>query len=136
MEERERDGRKCVISSMTEEERRYTEWLVITWWEEIGDGGKRKKKRSAFYDQGRIRRVARGSGRTGPAGRVRTCGARCSLATTAYGRRARCAGADTTVRVAIGGVGLHSFPPGFMTSKVVKFMRARWTTRKPRSSRS
>jgi hypothetical protein len=48
---------------MTEDERRHPERFVITSWEEIVDGGKRKKKRSAFYDQGRIRRVARGSGR-------------------------------------------------------------------------
>jgi signal recognition particle subunit SRP54 len=51
-----------MISSMTEDERRYPERFVITSWEEVVDGGKRKKKRSAFYDQGRIKRVARGSG--------------------------------------------------------------------------
>ena len=48
---------------MTEEERRHPERFVVTSWEEIVDGGKRKKKRSAFYDQGRVKRVARGSGR-------------------------------------------------------------------------
>jgi signal recognition particle subunit SRP54 len=51
-----------MISSMTEDERRHPERFVITSWEEVVDGGKRKKKRSAFYDQGRIKRVARGSG--------------------------------------------------------------------------
>ena len=63
IDDRELDRIKAVISSMTEDERRHPERFVITSWEEIVDGGKRKKKRSAFYDQGRIRRVARGSGR-------------------------------------------------------------------------
>jgi signal recognition particle subunit SRP54 len=52
-----------IISSMTEDERQHPERFVITSWEEIAEGGKRKKKRSAFYDQGRLKRVARGSGR-------------------------------------------------------------------------
>jgi signal recognition particle subunit SRP54 len=52
----------AMISSMTEDERRHPERFVVTSWEEIVDGGKRKKKRSAFYDQGRLKRVARGSG--------------------------------------------------------------------------
>jgi signal recognition particle subunit SRP54 len=51
-----------MISSMTEDERRHPERFIVTSWEEILEGGKRKKKRSAFYDQGRIKRVARGSG--------------------------------------------------------------------------
>ena len=51
-----------MISSMTEDERRHPERFVVTSWEEVVDGGKRKKKRSAFYDQQRLRRVARGSG--------------------------------------------------------------------------
>jgi signal recognition particle subunit SRP54 len=51
-----------MISSMTEDERQHPERFVITSWEEVAEGGKRKKKRSAFYDQGRIKRVARGSG--------------------------------------------------------------------------
>jgi signal recognition particle subunit SRP54 len=51
-----------IISSMTQDERQHPERFVITSWEEIAEGGKRKKKRSAFYDQGRIKRVARGSG--------------------------------------------------------------------------
>jgi signal recognition particle subunit SRP54 len=53
----------AVISSMTEDERRHPERFIITSWEEVVDGDKRKKKRSAFYDQGRLKRVARGSGR-------------------------------------------------------------------------
>ena len=52
----------AMISSMTDDERRHPERFVVTSWEEIVEGGKRKKKRSAFYDQGRLRRVARGSG--------------------------------------------------------------------------
>jgi signal recognition particle subunit SRP54 len=51
-----------MISSMTADERAYPERFVITSWEEIAEGGKRKKKRSAFYDQARLKRVARGSG--------------------------------------------------------------------------
>jgi signal recognition particle subunit SRP54 len=52
----------AMISSMTDDERRFPERFVVTSWEEVVDGGKRKKKRSAFYDQSRLRRVARGSG--------------------------------------------------------------------------
>src|SRR3954453_5520582 len=52
-----------MISSMTDDERRHPEGFVISSWEEIAaEGGKRKKKKSAFYDQGRLKRVARGSG--------------------------------------------------------------------------
>ncbi|HEY2901941.1 MAG TPA: signal recognition particle protein, partial [Polyangia bacterium] len=51
-----------MISSMTDDERRHPERFVVTSWEEVVDGGKRKKKRSAFYDQGRLKRVARGCG--------------------------------------------------------------------------
>ncbi len=53
---------QSVISSMTEDERRHPERFVVTSWEEITDGGKRKRKRSAFYDTSRLRRVAAGSG--------------------------------------------------------------------------
>jgi signal recognition particle subunit SRP54 len=54
---------KAVISSMTEDERRHPERFIYSSWEEIRDGAKRRKKRSAFYDQSRLRRVARGAGR-------------------------------------------------------------------------
>jgi len=63
IDDRELDRIKAVISSMTDDERRHPERFVVTSWEEIVEGGKRKKKRSAFYDQSRLRRVARGSGR-------------------------------------------------------------------------
>jgi signal recognition particle subunit SRP54 len=53
---------KAIISSMTDDERRTPERFVVTSWEEVVEGGTRRKKRSAFYEQGRIRRVARGSG--------------------------------------------------------------------------
>jgi signal recognition particle subunit SRP54 len=53
----------AVISSMTEDERTHPERFVVTSWEEIVEQGKRRKKRSAFYEQSRLRRVARGSGR-------------------------------------------------------------------------
>ncbi len=52
-----------IISSMTDDERRHPERFVISSWEEIVEGGKRKKKRSAFYDMSRLARVARGCGR-------------------------------------------------------------------------
>jgi signal recognition particle subunit SRP54 len=63
VDDRELDRIKAMISSMTEDERRHPDRFVITSWEEVVEGGKRKKKRSAFYEQGRLRRVARGSGR-------------------------------------------------------------------------
>ncbi len=52
----------AMISSMTDDERRHPERFVVTSWEEIVDGGRRKKKRSAFYDMGRLKRIAGGSG--------------------------------------------------------------------------
>jgi signal recognition particle subunit SRP54 len=52
----------AMISSMTGDERRHPERFIVTSWEELVEGGKRKKKRSAFYDTGRLRRVAQGSG--------------------------------------------------------------------------
>jgi signal recognition particle subunit SRP54 len=52
----------AMIHSMTDDERRHPERFVVTSWEEVVDGGKHKKKRSAFYDMGRLKRVARGSG--------------------------------------------------------------------------
>jgi signal recognition particle subunit SRP54 len=52
-----------MISSMTNDERRHPERFIITSWEEVIEGGKRKKKRSAFYDMGRLARVGRGCGR-------------------------------------------------------------------------
>ncbi|MDX2024196.1 MAG: signal recognition particle protein [Deltaproteobacteria bacterium] len=54
---------KSVISSMTEDERRFPERFIVSSWEEVIEGDRRKKKRSAFYDQRRLRRVAKGSGR-------------------------------------------------------------------------
>jgi signal recognition particle subunit SRP54 len=53
----------AMISSMTADERRHPERFIITSWEEVVEGGKRKKKRSAFYESGRLARVAKGSGR-------------------------------------------------------------------------
>ena len=51
---------EAMIQSMTRDERRHPERFIVTSWEEIVEAGKRKKKRSAFYDTGRLRRVARG----------------------------------------------------------------------------
>src|SRR6185295_4819519 len=52
-----------IISSMTGDERRHPERFIITSWEEVVEGGKRKKKRSAFYESSRLARVAKGCGR-------------------------------------------------------------------------
>ena len=62
VDDRERVRIGAMISSMTADERRHPERFIVTSWEEIVDNGKRKKKRSAFYDTGRLRRVAGGSG--------------------------------------------------------------------------
>ena len=53
---------EAMISSMTEDERRHPERFVVTSWEEVVEGGKRKKKRSAFYETSRLAasRAARG----------------------------------------------------------------------------
>src|SRR4051812_49306200 len=53
----------AIISSMTGDERRHPERFIVTSWEEVVEGGKRKKKRSAFYETSRLARVAKGSGR-------------------------------------------------------------------------
>jgi signal recognition particle subunit SRP54 len=53
---------KAMISSMTEDERRHPDRFIVTSWEEFVEGNQRKKKRSAFFDTSRVRRVARGSG--------------------------------------------------------------------------
>jgi signal recognition particle subunit SRP54 len=53
---------KSIISSMTEDERQHPERFVYSSWEEVVEGGARRKKRSAFYDQSRLKRISRGSG--------------------------------------------------------------------------
>jgi signal recognition particle subunit SRP54 len=53
---------KAIINSMTADERRHPERFVVSSWEEVVEGGARRKKRSAYYDQGRLRRVSRGCG--------------------------------------------------------------------------
>ena len=57
---------KSIISSMTADERGHPERFVVTSWEEMVEGGNRKKKRSAFYEQGRLAgwRGGRASART------------------------------------------------------------------------
>jgi signal recognition particle subunit SRP54 len=54
---------KAIISSMTDDERRHPERFIYSSWEEVLEGDRRRKKRSAFFDETRVRRVARGSGR-------------------------------------------------------------------------
>jgi signal recognition particle subunit SRP54 len=53
---------KAIINSMTADERSHPERFVVSSWEEVVEGGSRRKKRSAYYDQGRLKRVSRGSG--------------------------------------------------------------------------
>jgi signal recognition particle subunit SRP54 len=67
MDDRELIKIEAMINSMTAEERRKPEKFVVTSWEEITSGaGKKTKRKSADYDPSRVKRVARGSGRTEP----------------------------------------------------------------------
>ena len=53
----------CLMRAGPTDERRFPERFIVTSWEEVVEGGKRKKKRSAFYETSRLARVAKGSGR-------------------------------------------------------------------------
>jgi signal recognition particle subunit SRP54 len=67
MDDRELIKIEAMINSMTAEERRKPEKFVVTSWEEITSGaGKKTKRKSADYDPSRVKRVARGSGRSEP----------------------------------------------------------------------
>lgn len=58
---------KAMISSMTLDERRTPERFIGTSWEQVVQGGQVKGRRKvAHYNESRIRRVARGSGRKEP----------------------------------------------------------------------
>jgi signal recognition particle subunit SRP54 len=55
---------EAIISSMTTTERRRPEVFVVTSWETITSSqGQTKKRRGADYDERRVKRIARGSGR-------------------------------------------------------------------------
>src|SRR5262249_29269075 len=55
---------EAMISSMTLDERRYPEKFVVTSWEMItSNQGIQRRRKAADYDAGRVKRVARGSGR-------------------------------------------------------------------------
>ena len=54
---------KAMISSMTAQERKHPELFVITSWQEIVEGGKLKKRKTADYHMDRVLRVAKGAGR-------------------------------------------------------------------------
>jgi signal recognition particle subunit SRP54 len=55
---------EAMISSMTVDERKHPERFVVTSWETIVQGGQLKQRRKAAdYDERRLKRVARGSGR-------------------------------------------------------------------------
>ncbi len=65
LDDRELTKIEAMISSMTQEERRNPTVFVATSWEEItAQTGKKAKRRRADYEPGRVRRIARGSGRT------------------------------------------------------------------------
>ena len=56
---------EAMISSMTDEERRRPEKFVVTSWEEItSKAGKQSRRKTADYEPSRVRRIARGSGRS------------------------------------------------------------------------
>jgi signal recognition particle subunit SRP54 len=54
---------KAMISSMTKQERERPELFVVTSWQDIVEGGKVKKRKTADYHLDRIQRVAKGAGR-------------------------------------------------------------------------
>jgi signal recognition particle subunit SRP54 len=55
---------EAMISSMTKEERKNPTVFVTTSWEDIqNNAGRKSKRRRADYDVGRVKRIARGSGR-------------------------------------------------------------------------
>jgi signal recognition particle subunit SRP54 len=67
MDDRELIKIEAMINSMTAEERRKPEKFVVTSWEDItSSAGKKTKRKSADYDPSRVKRVARGSGRSEP----------------------------------------------------------------------
>jgi signal recognition particle subunit SRP54 len=63
LDDRELIKIQSMINSMTVAERRQPELFVVTSWQEIVEGGKLKKRKTADYNLDRVRRVARGSGR-------------------------------------------------------------------------
>ena len=64
LDDRELVRIEAMINSMTKEERTNPTVFVKTSWEEItAQSGKRSKRRRADYDPGRVRRIAKGSGR-------------------------------------------------------------------------
>lgn len=64
LDDRELVRIEAMISSMTKQERSNPSVFVKTSWEEItAQTGKKSKRRRADYDPGRVRRIAKGSGR-------------------------------------------------------------------------
>ena len=65
LDDRELTKIEAMISSMTIEERIDPQVFVATTWEEFATtGGKQQKRRRADFHPGRVRRIAKGSGRT------------------------------------------------------------------------
>jgi signal recognition particle subunit SRP54 len=64
LDDRELTKIEAMISSMTKAERTNPQVFVTTTWEEfVSTAGKQAKRRRADFDQGRVMRVAKGSGR-------------------------------------------------------------------------
>src|SRR5262249_33891173 len=63
LDDRELKKIEAMISSMTMEERRRPEHFITVGWSEFVTRGKTKKRRALDFAQGRVRRVAAGSGR-------------------------------------------------------------------------
>jgi signal recognition particle subunit SRP54 len=63
LDDRELKKIEAMISSMTADERRHPERFIVNTWEEFQAEGKLRRRRSTSYENGRITRVARGSGR-------------------------------------------------------------------------
>lgn len=63
LDDRELVKIEAIINSMTKQERKNPTLFVKTSWEEAIKNGRKSKKKRADYDQSRVGRVARGSGR-------------------------------------------------------------------------
>src|ERR1041385_4540344 len=64
LDDRELTKIEAMISSMTREERTNPQVFVTTSWEDFATtAGKQAKRRRADFDQGRVKRISKGSGR-------------------------------------------------------------------------
>lgn len=63
LDDRELVKIQALINSMTNDERRHPDRFLETSWEELTSGGGKARKPAMTYQMGRVRRVAKGSGR-------------------------------------------------------------------------